>query len=292
MSLLPASNDGSTMTGKSLLKLEFFDNAHSPAEGFKGLLQALSEGSLFYPSYFTQDYDPHYRFLPNHGDPIYEQQLTFSHMLDSIDTDTIDAIKGDSSILPVIKNTFPVLDPAAGDNPQIISAGAQQVKEVVTSAYPTIVYGSEATGILSAKISSRKDPRAIELAIVKRDTLLNAQKGSAPATEITTEVYPVECSFEAIGCPLFMFGQEFFIDFGTGTNIDNLYTVLNVNHKLVAGEFSTSVDLIQGDSFPTLVSPRGAFDKLIASTLGTRVAKQKASVKGNVTIGEITTVNN
>jgi hypothetical protein len=47
-----------------------------------------------------------------------------------------------------------------------------------------------------------------------------------------------------LGCPLLQFGQSFYVDFGTGTSADNIYTVTSFSHKITPGDFSTSAKLI------------------------------------------------
>tara|TARA_Y100000592_G_C5404094_1_gene284683 strand:- start:688 stop:1047 length:360 start_codon:yes stop_codon:yes gene_type:complete len=62
-------------------------------------------------------------------------------------------------------------------------------------------------------------------------------------------VAPVQLSIETIGCPIWNFGQQLFIDFGTGTTVDNIYAVTGIDHSIAAGEFKTSVKLVQLDSY-------------------------------------------
>jgi hypothetical protein len=69
------------------------------------------------------------------------------------------------------------------------------------------------------------------------------------------QVAPTECSIEMMGCPLLSFGQQFFVDFGTGTTADNTYNVTGIDHKLDPGSFTTSVKLTFTDSFAKYSSP-------------------------------------
>tara|TARA_B100000900_G_C20153739_1_gene542963 strand:- start:368 stop:580 length:213 start_codon:yes stop_codon:yes gene_type:complete len=47
-----------------------------------------------------------------------------------------------------------------------------------------------------------------------------------------------------MGMPMLGRGNNMFIDFGTNTSLDNIYTVKNVNHTIRAGDFSTSLELV------------------------------------------------
>ena len=46
-----------------------------------------------------------------------------------------------------------------------------------------------------------------------------------------------------LGCPLFEYGQHFFVDMGTGTTVDNMYYVTGISHNLSPGQFETSLTL-------------------------------------------------
>ena len=46
-----------------------------------------------------------------------------------------------------------------------------------------------------------------------------------------------------LGCPLFEYGQHFFVDMGTGTTADNMYYVTKISHSIKPGEFNTNVGL-------------------------------------------------
>jgi len=137
------------------------------------------------------------------------------------------------------------------------------------------VYGGGATGIISANVSSRKDPNAIELAIARSNTRKRSleEEGSPGQDEFTAEVYPVECSLQTIGCPYFNFGQEYFIDFGSGTTIDNLYTVVDITHSINNGEFTTNLKLIQQEGYPTLITERQSLNKTIEKLMISKFTK-------------------
>ena len=57
-------------------------------------------------------------------------------------------------------------------------------------------------------------------------------------------VVPAVGSLNCPGMPLIQRGQQFFIDAGTGTSIDAIYTVQSVNHSLSQGGFNTTANLI------------------------------------------------
>ena len=57
-------------------------------------------------------------------------------------------------------------------------------------------------------------------------------------------VFPNTVSLSLVGMPMMTRGQTLFIDFGTNTSLDNIYTVKSVNHNISAGEFNTDLELV------------------------------------------------
>ena len=68
-----------------------------------------------------------------------------------------------------------------------------------------------------------------------------AQAGKAPdipVAEITAASRSVD--LELIGCPMLTVGSMYFIDFYTGTDVDNFYICKKVSHQIAGHSFKTS----------------------------------------------------
>ena len=64
-------------------------------------------------------------------------------------------------------------------------------------------------------------------------------------------VIPSTIKLDCLGLPVVQRGNQIYLDMGTGTTLDNIYTVTNVEHTIKAGDFSTSLTLTctnQGDT--------------------------------------------
>ena len=61
-----------------------------------------------------------------------------------------------------------------------------------------------------------------------------------------------------VGCPILNFGQQFYVDFGTGTSIDDVYHVNGISHSFTAGTFTTEVEL-------TPLNKQGQYDGLVGN---------------------------
>jgi len=128
----------------------------------------------------------------------------------------------------------------------------QIARSIASNLYPNIIIGSDSTNIINATYSSQPSGE------VASGYLLSAlQGGSSSSTsgqgtsdELAGDVFilPSNVTLNMIGNPLITRGQTYYIDFSTGTTLDNSYTVQAVTHTIRPGSFTTSVNLIPTNS--------------------------------------------
>lgn len=129
-----------------------------------------------------------------------------------------------------------------------IKGGFSNLKRFIMRSMPSVRHGEGSSGILSAKVTSMSDP-----ALANVNMLRQSRSPDTPAASrnrgLPLQVAPVECNLETIGCPLWSFGQQLFIDFGTGTSIDAIYGVTGIEHTIAPGEFKSSLKLTPMSSY-------------------------------------------
>ncbi len=116
---------------------------------------------------------------------------------------------------------------------------ASKVSKTMQKLAPVIRYGTagsviqagglssmEHTGLLSARLSESPSPGSEQTGVIK---------GNMPQ-----EILPTQVSFSCMGCPFLLFGQQYYIDFDTGTNADNIYMISKLTHTFAPGSFKTS----------------------------------------------------
>lgn len=123
-----------------------------------------------------------------------------------------------------------------------IKGGFATLKSFIMRTVPSLRYGEGSSGIISAKVSSMSDPALTTVSIQRQGRSPESPTG-ARQQGVPLSISPVECTMETIGCPLWSFGQQIFIDFGTGTTVDSVYGVTGVDHTIGPGEFKTTVKL-------------------------------------------------
>lgn len=157
-----------------------------------------------------------------------------------------------------------------------------EVKKTIKETMPSITYGTEATAINSVSISSISDSdietvfhmRAQENKKAAADKPAETESKN-PGESNAKKIMPITLDINMLGCPILEYGQQIFLDFGTMTDLDNVYGVMGVTHSLKPGSFTTNVKLsptFSGEltSFSDIVkdmsSVHGRFAELMAAT--------------------------
>lgn len=141
--------------------------------------------------------------------------------------------------------TYVTKDRVTGKNKTVtkyrIKGGPEQLRGILAANMPTLKYGTEYSGILSAQLNTNSNPQ-METIHMQRQ---GASSGPSRSTDLglPMTVKPVTLSLTTFGCPYINFGQQFFCDFQTNTSIDDIYAVTGVSHSLSPSEFKTSIKL-------------------------------------------------
>ena len=123
------------------------------------------------------------------------------------------------------------------------------------NSMPSVRYGQEASGIIGASLQSMSDPALTTINMIRNSGGPEDPVG-ARQSGLPMRVAPMQLSLDTIGCPLWNFGQQIFVDFGTGTTVDNIYAVVGIDHSMSSGEFKSKVKMVQLDSY-------GKFESLV-----------------------------
>ena len=153
-------------------------------------------------------------------------------------------VRKNSAVLDALKTADG--GPSNGYNLMVTNdVSNKQIKDIIKQTVPSITLGSMFTAVNSISMQSSTS------GLVNNVLLLNtiSDKKSdhdVPARSSETEdivVIPASADMSTLGCPLFEYGQHFFVDMGTGTTADNMYYVTKISHSIKPGEFNTNVGL-------------------------------------------------
>ena len=120
-------------------------------------------------------------------------------------------------------------------------------KEMIKRSYPTIIYGSASSTVVNLSVSANTSGDLANVLMI--DNYPNLKAGQVDGHDHDSKfeevtVFPNTVSIELMGNPLINRGVSFFIDFGTNTSLDNIYTVKSVKHNVGAGTFTTKLELV------------------------------------------------
>jgi hypothetical protein len=133
--------------------------------------------------------------------------------------------------------------------------------------------------MLTAQISSQQNDALTSIALTKHYTGKGDTGGSEQDINLPLVVHPTTLKISSIGCPLFRFSQKFFVDMGTNTTADNFYAITGISHSIKEGEFASSVDLIQLDSYGRFVNISETVDNILISAEVASIERKKPKKK-------------
>ena len=116
------------------------------------------------------------------------------------------------------------------------------IKEKIKTSVPSITMGSMFNAIKNASVSSTTS------GAVQRERLITSmldhqdnQQGQGAGSSVDDIfVIPATLDVKMFGMPLLNYAQQFFIDLGTGTTLDNIYAATGIRHTLNSSGFETS----------------------------------------------------
>lgn len=149
--------------------------------------------------------------------------------------------------------------------------GDTKLRNIFYKFFPTLVYGSMGSGIISAQLSSNQNDALTTIS-------LQRQEGD-PETPVGLPmlIHPTQLTMEVFGTPMFKYSQKFFVDFGTGTSADNFYVIGGVDMNFGPGEFKCSLKMIQLDVFGRFMKTRDTIYKTLISSYRKDEKKQKSN---------------
>lgn len=142
----------------------------------------------------------------------------------------------------------------------------QKFKDVVSVLVPTLVYGSNSSNILNASLSTKGDPLLSTRNMVQQSKKPQntSHPNGAGVGNMPVQVIPATLSMTSMGCPTFHPAQVYFIDFNTGTSMDNLYILTTLSHVITPGKFESSTQYGFQDGYAKFKSPASAMEALEA----------------------------
>ena len=173
--------------------------------------------------------------------------------------------------VPALSGDVSEYDPEKQPNTYFrVNGGFPALKNFMSTSMPTIIYGSTNSAVIGADLSSMNNPKLASINMQRGGmgggtTAQGARDGGLPL-----QTSPVSLSLTTYGCPVISYGQSFFVDFGTGTTIDNVFLVSGIEHSISKGKFETKLKMTQVDAFGKYVSMIGNITKALTAIKDTK----------------------
>ena len=184
-----------------------------------------------------------------------------SGLLSALDTITGGAV---SLVQDAVNGAISIQTVGSSDGSGTFTSN-QQIKDVVSKFVPTIKFGANGSTITSANLASKADAK------VSTNNLINSQAGRNKASPngagqlgIPMRVIPAQLTMTTFGCPLATQAQNYFIDFNTGTTLDNLYIVTHLAHSFSPGKFETQWTFGYADGYGVYEGASSITDQMAA----------------------------
>jgi hypothetical protein len=120
----------------------------------------------------------------------------------------------------------------------------EDLKRFISQVTPVLNYGANSGGIIAATVQSMQNS---DLATVNMQRAMgqpyNSEPNSSSVSAIPLRIQPSQLDITLFGCPLLNLAQQFFVDFSTGTTVDDLYTLTHLSHTIAAGKFESTAKL-------------------------------------------------
>jgi hypothetical protein len=235
------TNNSSSGSDKTILRLHFFDRQTTPYDSLGALLQANRNNEI--------------RAVGNiANNPNASSNEGVNQSRARVWSDVIAAAE-QMNILERVPNTgdgSQVVNNQTLPSPPVryqIKGGPQQIKDFLYNTMPYIRYGNIGSNVQSANLSSINDPQLSTVNLLRSFRRSDLEPNGENPGGLPMRIIPTEVTINTIGCPLINFAQQFFVDFQTGTTADNIYGVVGVTHKLGPGIFDTDIKLCPLDAY-------------------------------------------
>jgi hypothetical protein len=127
------------------------------------------------------------------------------------------------------------------------------LKNSFKNIMPSLTYGTQNSAIIEASVSTVNEAK-LNTVYLTRSERAGDEKNKIAAKvsfskDLPLRVLPSQATVTLFGCPFVNFAQYIFLDFETGTTVDNSYAITGIKHDLTPGKFTTQLTLSYGDVY-------------------------------------------
>lgn len=150
---------------------------------------------------------------------------------------------------------------------QIVS-GPEEIRNFISQGLPTILIGANGSLVTNATLASKTDGLLgtihLKGSLYKTNLTVAPNGLTTSETDLPLRLVPAQLTMTSLGCPLADLTQAYYVDFGTSTTIDNLYSVTAISHTMTPGKFETAWTFVYTDGYGKFAGAQRLSDLLYA----------------------------
>lgn len=213
---------------KIIKRISIYDKQYTPYEKLEKIIRSSTENS----------------FKVYHGEPIKEVIENSPVQGASADARaTIEKVEG--LLTDHISNTQSKV--------RTVRGGQDLLQNYIQETIPTITPGVEGSLVISTNLASKTNgllgTMHLQGGSFKARSALAPNGLSMGDYSMPVRIIPAQLTMTTFGCPIAEPYQNYFVNFGTGTTLDNLYTVTGLQHIISPGKFQTQWTMAYTDGY-------------------------------------------
>lgn len=256
----PAKSDPT----KTILRLHIFDSSATPYSTLADLLAAHRGEKLF-------------KIAREATKTIADYKAADFPGLKSAKTIRKNYVK---ALLDTNKSSIDIFEKSGGG--LVVKGGANGIKDLIMSSVPSIIYGSQNTAVADAQLTSVHIPELSTVHMLRTGVGGSTTPTGLNPGNMPLRIIPTQLELTTFGCPLLMYGQQFFVDFGTNTTADNIYGIIKLTQEIHPGGFQSKVTMWPIDAYGQYESPFKVMDDINDMVTKAEAQARKNNAASNV----------
>lgn len=174
------------------------------------------------------------------------------------------------------------------DKSNLISIDSEDIFQPLKSNFkkiiPSMTFGQQSTPLIDANITTINEAKLNTIYLTRSNSAEIIKAKAQYKQDLPLQVLPSQANVTMIGFPFVNFAQMMFLDFETGTTVDNVYNVTGIKHSMSPGKFTTSLTLSYGDVYGSFRTAASNIAQAVTAT------KSKESIQIDKSVVQINSI--
>jgi len=274
---------------KVIKRIHIYDRANNPYRLAQQIIDA-GDNNLEVAEVLTGPADARLREIINKLDESHRRELQ-EKLRSGVAYDQ--ALKGVGVPGDQVDNLVSIARP--GGQKIVLPKDRKRLKDYLMSTVPCIFVGTNGTLVLSSNAASSTS--GLQGAINIMNASKANSKGQGPVSNNPLEeigglplrTVPIQLTMTTMGVPIAQLYQTYFVDFETGTSLDNIYNCTQLQHSISPGKFTTNWTFMYASGYGKFSAPPtvvGLMNQRAKSIVDESIAKMLEKPKNGASVNK------